>query len=81
MSNTPGAQAQASTRAFRNSPSNIDELRDNVADIAGREAYEVATNAVEETGQIIRRNPLGSIGVGLGVGFLLGFILTGDRPH
>ncbi len=45
------------------------------------EAYEVATNAVEETGQIIRRNPLGSIGVGLGVGFLLGFILTGDRPH
>ena len=35
MSNTPGAQAQASTRAFRNSPSNIDELRDNVADIAG----------------------------------------------
>ena len=36
MSSTPGAQAQASTRAFRNSPSNIDELRDNVADIAGR---------------------------------------------
>jgi ElaB/YqjD/DUF883 family membrane-anchored ribosome-binding protein len=91
MSNTPGAQAQASTRAFRNSPSNIDELRDNVADIAGsvgdmashqyEQPYEVATNAVEETGQIIRRNPLGSIGVGLGVGFLLGFILTGDRPH
>ena len=35
MSNTPGAQAQASTHAFRNSPSDIDELRDNVADIAG----------------------------------------------
>ena len=35
MSNTPGAQAQASTHAFRNSPSDIDELRDNIADIAG----------------------------------------------
>jgi hypothetical protein len=29
MSNTPGAQAQASTQASRNSPSDIDELRDN----------------------------------------------------
>ena len=38
------------------------------------QAYEVVTDAVEETGQIIRRNPLGSIGVGLGVGFLLGLI-------
>ena len=55
MSNTPGAQAQASTHAFRNSPSDIDELRDNVADIAGsvgdmashqsEQAYEVATDA------------------------------------
>ena len=91
MSNTPGAQAQASTHAFRNSPSDLDELRDNVADIAGsvgdmashqsEQAYEVATDAVEETGQIIRRNPLGSIGVGLGVGFLLGLILTGGRAQ
>ena len=85
MSNTPGAQAQASAHAF------IDELGDNVADIAGsvgdmashqyEQAYEVATDAVEETGQIIRRNPLGSIGVGLGVGFLLGLILTGGRAQ
>ena len=91
MSNTPGAQAQASTHAFRNSPSDIDELRDNVADIASsvgdmasdryEQAYEVATDAVEETGQIIRRNPLASIGVGLGVGFLLGLILTGGRAQ
>ena len=35
MSNTPGAQAQASTPAFRNSPSDIDELRDNAAAVAG----------------------------------------------
>jgi len=91
MSNTPGAQAQASTHASRNSPSDIDELRDNIADIASgvgdmashqyEQAYGVATDAVEETGQIIRRNPLGSIGVGLGVGFLLGFILRGGRSH
>ena len=87
MSNTPGAQAQASKHAGRNRPL----LRDNIADIAGsvgdmasrqyEQAYDVATDAVEETGQIIRRNPLGSIGVGLGVGFLLGFVLTGGRPH
>ena len=91
MSNTPGAQAQASTHAFRTSPSDIDELRDNIADIASdvgemasrqyEQAYDVAADAVEETGQIIRRNPLGSIGVGLGVGFLLALILTGGRPH
>jgi len=91
MSNTPGAQAQASTPAFRNSPSDIDELRDNAAAVAGsvgdmashqyEQAYEVATDAVEETGQIIRRNPLASIGVGLGVGFLLGLILTGGRAQ
>ena len=87
MSNTPGAQAQASTH----SPSDIDELRDNVAAVAGsvgdmaghqyEQAYDVATDAVEETGQIIRRNPLASIGVGLGVGFLLGLILTGGRTQ
>ena len=35
MSNTPGAQARASTHAGRNRPSDIDELRDNIADIAG----------------------------------------------
>jgi ElaB/YqjD/DUF883 family membrane-anchored ribosome-binding protein len=91
MSNTPGAQAQAKKHVGRNSPSDIDELRDNVADIAGsvgdmashqyEQAYEVATDAVEETGQIIRRNPLGSIGVGLGVGFLLALILTGGRTQ
>ena len=91
MSNTPGAQARASTHAGRNSPSDVGDLRDNIADIAGdvgdmasrqyEQAYDVATDAVEETGQIIRRNPLASIGVGLGVGFLLGLILTGGRTQ
>ena len=41
------------------------------------QAFGVATSAFEETGQIIKRNPLASIGVGLGVGFLWGLILTG----
>ena len=91
MSNTPGAQAQANKHAGRSKPSDIDELRDNIADIASsvgdmasdqyEQAYAVATDAVEETGQIIRRNPLASIGVGLGVGFLLGLILTGGRTQ
>jgi ElaB/YqjD/DUF883 family membrane-anchored ribosome-binding protein len=91
MTNTPGAQAQASQHAGRNKPSDIDELRDNIADIASgvgdmasrqyAQAHDVATDAMEDSVQIIRRNPLGSIGVGLGVGFLLGFILTGGRPH
>jgi ElaB/YqjD/DUF883 family membrane-anchored ribosome-binding protein len=87
MSNPPGAQAQASKHAGRNRPSGIDDIAGitgNLGDMASRQyeqAYDVAIDAVEETGQIIRGNPLGSIGVGLGVGFLLGFILTGRRPH
>jgi ElaB/YqjD/DUF883 family membrane-anchored ribosome-binding protein len=91
MSNTPSAQAQANKHAGRSRPSDIDELRDNIADIAGsvgdmasrqyEQAYDEATDAVEETVRIIRRNPLTSIGVGLGLGFLLGLILTGGHTH
>jgi ElaB/YqjD/DUF883 family membrane-anchored ribosome-binding protein len=91
MTNTPGAQAQANKHAGRNRPSDTDELRDNIADIASgvgdmasrqyAQAHDVATDAVEDTVQIIRRNPLASIGVGLGVGFLLGLILTGGQAH
>jgi hypothetical protein len=57
MSNIPGAQAQANKHAGRNRPSDIDELRDNIADIAGsvgdmasrqyEQAYDVATDTVE----------------------------------
>jgi hypothetical protein len=35
MSNTPGAQAQESKHAGRNRPSDVDEPRDNIADVAG----------------------------------------------
>ena len=83
ISNAPGPQVQANKHAHRNRPSDIDELRDKIADIASgmsvqyEQAYGVATDAVEETGQIIRRNPLSSIAVGLGLELLLGVILTG----
>ena len=43
--------------------------------------YHVATDAVEETIQIIRRNPFASIAVGLGVGFLFGLIPTGGHAR
>jgi ferritin-like metal-binding protein YciE len=68
MSNAPGAQVQANKHEGRNRPSDIDELRDNVTDIASsvgdmasrqyEQAYDVATDAFEETGRIIRRKPL-----------------------
>ena len=44
MSNTPGAQAQANKHAGKNRPSEIDELRDNVADIAGMSGIGRVTN-------------------------------------
>ena len=91
MSKVAGAHAQinkdAGKQAGRNRPSDLNELRDNVANVASsvgdmashqyEQAYEVAIDALEETGLIISRNPLASVGVGLGVGFLLGLILAG----
>ena len=35
-------------------------------------AQDVATDAIQETGDAIQRNPLTAIGIGLGVGFLFG---------
>ena len=83
---------QANKHAQRNRPSGIDELRDNIADITSsvgdkceleeyEQAHHVAADAVEETVRIIKRNPVTSIAVGLGLGFLLGFILTGAHVH
>ena len=42
-------------------------------------AQDVATDAFQETGDAIQRNPLTAIGVGLGVGFLLGLAMGGRR--
>jgi len=41
----------------------------------------MATDALDDTAIAIQRNPLAAIGIGLGVGFLLGVILTGGRRH
>jgi hypothetical protein len=62
MSNTPGAQAQASTHAFRNSPSDIDELRDNVADIAGSVGiWRIASMSRLTTWQLMLSKKLGNL--------------------
>ena len=47
MSNTPSAQAQANKHAARNRPSDIDELRDNIADIA-RSVGDMASGQFEQ---------------------------------
>jgi len=37
----------------------------------------MATDAIQDTGDAIQRNPLTAIGIGIGVGFLLGRFLGG----
>ena len=82
MSSAHGPQVQANKRAHRYRPSGIDELRDSIADITSsvgdsasrkyERAHHVAADAVEETVRIIKRDPVTSIAVGIGLGFLLG---------
>jgi ElaB/YqjD/DUF883 family membrane-anchored ribosome-binding protein len=84
-----GAQANANKPAAIKKSSDVDELREgisdlgrNVGDMANRQyqrAQDVATDALDDTSDAIQRNPLTAIGIGLGVGFLLGVILTGGR--
>ena len=42
-------------------------------------AQDVATDAIQETGHAIQRNPLTAIGISLGVGFLFGRAMGGRR--
>ena len=42
-------------------------------------AQDMATDAIQETGDAIQRNPLTAIGIGFGVGFLLGLAMGGRR--
>jgi ElaB/YqjD/DUF883 family membrane-anchored ribosome-binding protein len=89
MSHVSGGQQQAKKPAGRDKDSDVRELQDNIADLGNSvsdmatlqydRAQDMATDAIEETSQSIRRNPLTAIGVGLGVGFLLGLVLTGGR--
>jgi ElaB/YqjD/DUF883 family membrane-anchored ribosome-binding protein len=85
---TSGAGAQAREKYFaENNKSDAEQVQDNIKDLgdhvgqmASRQyehAQDMATDAVKEAGDAIRRNPLTSIGIGLGVGFLLGVSLGG----
>ena len=90
MSNTVGgAQAHANKSAQKSS--DVDDLREGISDLGSsvgdmanrqyQRAQDVATDALDDTSDAIQRNPLTAIGIGLGVGFLLGVILTGGRSH
>jgi ElaB/YqjD/DUF883 family membrane-anchored ribosome-binding protein len=90
MTNFAGAQTQAKKFANQNDPSsdvrevreNIKDLGDSVGHMASRQyerAQDMATDAIQETGDAIQRNPLIAIGTGFGVGFLLGLAMGGRR--
>jgi ElaB/YqjD/DUF883 family membrane-anchored ribosome-binding protein len=86
--NFAGAQTHAKKFANQNElSSDVQEIRENIMDLgdsvghmASRQyerAQDVATDAIQETGDAIQRNPLAAIGIGIGVGFLLGRFLSG----
>ena len=61
---------------------NIKDLGDSVGHMASRQyerAQDVATDAIQETGDAIQRNPLNAIGIGFGVGFVFGLAMGGRR--
>ena len=88
MTNVAGAQTQAKKFANKNDPSSdVREVRENIKDLgdsaghmASRQyerAQDMATDAIQETGDAIQRNPLTAIGIGFGVGFLFGLAMGG----
>jgi ElaB/YqjD/DUF883 family membrane-anchored ribosome-binding protein len=88
MTNVTGARAQAKKFANQNDlPSDVHEVRENIKDLGDsvghmassqyERAQDMATDAIQETGDAIQRNPLTAIGIGFGVGFLLGRSLGG----
>ena len=59
---------------------NIKDLGDSVGHMASRQyerAQDMATDAIQETGDAIQHNPLTAIAIGLGVGFLFGRAMGG----
>ena len=90
MTNIAGAQTHAKKFANQSDLSsdvrevreNIKDLRDSVGHMAGRQydrAQDAATDAIQETGDAIQRNPLTAIGIGFGVGFVFGLAMGGRR--
>jgi ElaB/YqjD/DUF883 family membrane-anchored ribosome-binding protein len=59
---------------------NVKDLGEHVGKMASSQyghAQDMATDAIQEAGEAIQRNPFASIGIGLGVGFALGLLLGG----
>lgn len=88
MTDFASAQTQAKKFTNRNDLSSdaqevresIKDLGDSVGHMASRQyerAQDMATDAIQETGDAIQRNPLTAIGIGLGVGFLFGRAMGG----
>jgi ElaB/YqjD/DUF883 family membrane-anchored ribosome-binding protein len=86
---TSRASAQVRTENVADHNSDAQQVQDNIRDLGGHvaqmasrqygHAHDMATDAIDETGDAIQRNPLTSIGIGLGVGFFLGLLLGGRR--
>jgi ElaB/YqjD/DUF883 family membrane-anchored ribosome-binding protein len=90
MTNLAGAQAQAKKLANQlDLSSDVQEVRENIKDLgdsvghmASRQyerAQDLATDAIQETGDAIQRNPLTAIGIGFGFGFVFGLAMRGRR--
>ena len=88
MTHVAGAQTQTKKFTNQNDLSadaqevreSIKDLGDSVGHMASRQyerAQDMATDAIQETGDAIQRNPLTSIAIGLGVGFLFGRAMGG----
>ena len=84
MANVAGAQAQA-----KNSPTKMTYVgrsrgprASRIWGMASRQyerAQDVATDAIQETGDAIQRNPLTAIEISFGVGFIFGRAMGGRR--
>jgi ElaB/YqjD/DUF883 family membrane-anchored ribosome-binding protein len=88
MTHFAGAQSQTKKFINQNDLSsdaqevreNIKDLGDSVGHMASRQyerAQDMATDAIQETGDAIQHNPLTAIAIGLGVGFLFGRAMGG----
>lgn len=88
MSNFASAQAQAKKAASERHESsdaqdlrkNIQDIGNSIGDVATRQyerAHDTVSDALQETGSAIQRNPMAAVGIGLGLGFLLGLVSGG----
>jgi len=88
MSNVAGAHAQARNAGFKKqAASDFQDIRDHLQDIGNsvgdmathqyERAQDTISDALQETGSVIQRNPLVAVAVGLGLGFLFGLISGG----